>query len=102
MEFWAWLLRKTKMRRHWHVCNTCMGQTGHDTRKSVFYSEEPPVYVLGRPWTECPRCGGTNTKSLQDLKNEGADAAVWGLERIVRKLPRREYQFRTPATKVTA
>ena len=102
MDFWTWLLNKPKMRRRWHVCNTCMMQTGHDTLKSVFYSEGPPVYVLGRPWIECPRCGGTNTKSLQALKEEGSDAALWGLERIVQKLPRREYEFKTPAAKETA
>src|SRR5712692_6277679 len=79
-------------RKFWFVCYTCMMQTGHDTVKSVFYSEAPPVVVLGRPWEQCPRCGGTNTKSFQQLKDEGSDSALWGLERIVKKYPRRQFE----------
>lgn len=79
-------------RRFWHVCNTCMMQTSHDTVKSVFYSEGPPILILGRPWMQCPRCGGTNTKSFQQLKDEGSASALWGLEQIVKKHPRREFE----------
>src|SRR6516225_10201966 len=64
-------LRKSD-RKFWYVCYTCMQQAGHDTLKAVFYSEGPPVLVLGRPWMVCPRCGGTNTKSFQTLKDEGS------------------------------
>lgn len=78
-------------RKFWFVCYTCMMQTGHDTVKSVFYSENPPVVILGRPWQQCPRCRGTNTKSFQQLKDEGSDNALWGLERIVRKYPRSQF-----------
>jgi hypothetical protein len=78
-------------RRYWHVCYNCMMLTGHDTVKAVFYSEGPPVLVLGRPLFACPRCGSTNTKSFQNLKDEGAEAQLWGLERIVRQHPRRQF-----------
>jgi hypothetical protein len=80
------LLKKDRM--HWFVCYSCMTQTGHDAAKSVFYSEDPPVIILGRPWQQCPRCLGTNTKSFQELKKEGSENALFGLERIVRKYPR--------------
>jgi len=87
-------LRKSD-RKFWYVCYTCMQQTGHDTLKAVFYSEGPPVLVLGRPWMVCPRCGGTNTKSFQTLKDEGSRSALWGLENIVRKYPRRQFEVQT-------
>jgi len=82
-------------RDRWFVCNHCMQQTGHDTVKSVFYSEEPPALVLGRPFAKCPRCGTTNTRSFQEIKNEGSESALWGLERIVKKYPRREFEVKT-------
>jgi hypothetical protein len=75
-------------RKRWFVCSTCMQQTAHDTLKSVFYSEDPPVLVLGRPFGRCPRCGGTNTRSFQDIKAEGSESTLWGLERIVKQYPR--------------
>ena len=83
-----------KDRAHWFVCHTCMMQTGHDTVGSVFYSQDPPVVILGRPWQRCPRCGTTNTKSFQDLKNEGADNVLFGLERTVRKHPRNRFEVK--------
>ena len=79
-------------RKFWFVCYTCMMQTSHDTVKSVFYSEQPPVEILGRAWQRCPRCGATNTKSFQQLKDEGSDSALWGLERIVKKYPRSQFE----------
>ena len=85
------ILRK-RGRAHWFVCHTCMTQTGHDTAGSVFYSEEPPVLILGRPWQQCPRCGTTNTKSFQDLKNEGRDNVLFGLEQAVGKYPRHRFE----------
>jgi len=78
-------------RRYWHVCYNCMMLTGHDTVKSVFYSEGPPVSVLGRPLFACPRCTSTNTKSFQNLKDEGSEAPLWGLERVVREHPRSQF-----------
>jgi hypothetical protein len=88
-------------RRHWHVCYTCMMQSGHDTLRSVFYSERPPVLVLGRPWMQCPRCAGTNTKSFQTLKEEGSEAPLWGLEQVVRKHPRSQFIVK-PAVPLSA
>jgi hypothetical protein len=79
-------------RRFWHVCYTCMQQTGHDTRRAVFYSQGPLIMVLDRPWMQCPRCGSTNTKSFQDLKDEGSGSALWGLENVVRKYPRCQFE----------
>jgi hypothetical protein len=81
-------------RTRWFVCSTCMQQTGHDTVKSVFYSEAPPVLVIGRPFAKCPRCGGTNTRSFQEIKNEGSRSALWGLERIVKKHPRSQFEVK--------
>ena len=97
MDRWNWLFKKKVLRRAWHICYGCMLGNGNDTEGSVFYSEGAPVLVLGRPWMPCPRCGSTNTKSLQNLKDEGSDAAFWGLERIVRKLPRNQYEFKGKA-----
>jgi hypothetical protein len=79
-------------RRFWHVCYTCMQQTGHDTLRAVFYTQRAPIIVLGRPWMQCPRCASTNTKSFQDLKDEGSGSALWGLENLVRKYPRRQFE----------
>jgi len=81
-------------RKFWFVCYTCMQQTGHDTLKAVFYCEGPPVTVLGRPLMKCPRCGSTNSKSFQDLKDEGSGSALWGLENIVRKYPRNQFEVK--------
>ena len=86
-----------KDRRFWFVCYTCMMQTGHNTVKSVFYSEGPLVKILGRPLMQCPRCQGTNTKSFQTLHDEGAEAALWGLEQTVKKHPRRQFEV-NPST----
>jgi len=75
-------------RSHWHVCYTCMMDSGHDAVKAIFYSEGPPVLVLGRPLVQCPCCGGNNTKSFQALKDDRAEAQLWGLEQVVRQHPR--------------
>jgi hypothetical protein len=71
-----------------------MQQTAHDTLKSVFYSEDPPVLVIGRPFAQCPRCGSTNTRSFQEIKNDGSESALWGLERIVKKYPRSRFNVK--------
>ncbi|MGH9407622.1 MAG: hypothetical protein ACRD3D_17515 [Terriglobia bacterium] len=75
-------------RRQWFICYQCLGDSNHDETRSVFHSRSPKVLVVGRPWQQCPRCGGTNTKSFAELKEEGLDSALWGLERIVKKNPR--------------
>lgn len=87
-----WNLFKRIDRNLWFVCNLCMMQTGHDTLKSVFYSEEDPVLILDRPWMQCPRCGSTNTRSFKDLEKAGSESALWGLERIVKKHPRAQFE----------
>lgn len=94
----GWFDRLRRLdRRYWHVCYNCMMQTGHDTAHSIFYSEGPPVLVLGRPWMECPRCGNTNTKSFQALKDEGAEAPLWGLEQTVRQYPKSRFVIKRAA-----
>jgi len=78
-------------RRYWYVCYNCMMQTGHDVANSIFYSEAPLTPVLGRPLMPCPRCASTNTKSFQNLKDEGSEAPLWGLEQTARKHPRSQF-----------
>jgi uncharacterized C2H2 Zn-finger protein len=81
-------------RKLWFVCSTCMQRTDHDTLSSVFYSKRPPEIVHGRQLMRCPRCGTTNTRSFEDIKNEGSEAALWGLERTVKKLPRSRFEVK--------
>jgi hypothetical protein len=81
-------------RKFWYVCYSCMQQTGHDTLRAVFYSQGPHVKVLGKAWMQCPRCRSTNTKSFQDLKDEGSGSALWGLENTVRKYPHRQFEVK--------
>jgi hypothetical protein len=79
-------------RERWFICYACLGNSNHDEVKSIFYSAAPKVIVVGRPWQQCPRCGGTNTKSFAELKTEGQDSALWGLERTVKKQSRRQFE----------
>ena len=92
---WLDRLRK-KDRRFWFVCYTCLQMTDHDTLNSVFYEESPPAMILGRLLTSCPRCSSTNTKSFQQLKEEGvgSEAALWGLERLIKKHPRTQFEVK--------
>jgi hypothetical protein len=83
-------------RRCWFVCSACMQQTAHDTMRSVFYSKDPPVLVLGRPFGKCPRCGSTDTRSFQDIKDDGSESALWGLERFVKQYPRKQFIVKPP------
>ncbi|HEX5434440.1 MAG TPA: hypothetical protein VFY05_09405 [Candidatus Angelobacter sp.] len=78
-------------RKRWFVCHNCMMQTEHDTLKSIFYSDSPKVNVVGRPTMICPRCNDANTRSFQELKDEGAESSLWGLERLARKYPRGQF-----------
>ncbi|MGH9352085.1 MAG: hypothetical protein ACRD2G_08005 [Terriglobia bacterium] len=89
-------------REHWFICYTCMGASDHEETKSVFYSLAPKVLVVGRKWQQCPRCGGTNTKSFAELKADGQDSALWGLERIVKKHPRRVFEVADPSAARTS
>lgn len=83
-------------REQWFVCYTCLGTSDHDETKSVFHSLAPKVLVVGRPWQQCPRCSGTNTKSFAELKADNMDSALWGLERIVKKNPREMFEVSGP------
>ncbi len=83
-----------KRRKFWFVCYACLVKTGNDSLKSVFYYTGPPDHVLGRPLTRCPRCQDTNTRSFLQLKDEGSEAALWGLERLVKKYPRSQFEVK--------
>jgi ribosomal protein L44E len=78
-------------RNRWFVCHNCMMHTDHDALNSVFYSDTAKVNVLGRPTMICPRCNDANTRSFQELKDEGAESALWGLEQLARKHPRSSF-----------
>ena len=85
-------------RRNWYVCYICMMLKVNDTASSIFYTQSAPVLVLGRPMMPCPRCGDTNTKSFQRLKDEGAEAPLWGLEQTVRRHPRSRIIVKPPVS----
>jgi hypothetical protein len=89
-------------RNKWYVCHTCLGNTNHDAERSIFYTETQPVLVLGRPTMPCPRCNDTNTRSFRELKEEGSEAALWGLERIARKNPRSKFEVKTAGGQLKA
>ena len=82
--------------KRWFLCSNCLTLTSHDAMKSLFYYDGAPELYLGRPLTRCPRCGSTNTRSFQDIKNGGSESALWGLERIVRKHPRSQFEVNDP------
>ena len=87
-------------RRHWFVCHACMMNSNHDPVKSLFFQDTPGEDFMGRMMYPCPRCSSTNTRSFQQLKQEGSDQALFGLERIVRQHPRSTFEVRpikTPA-----
>lgn len=92
---------RKKTRKFWFVCYTCLQVTAHDTLKSVFYYEGSPTLVMGRPLTPCPRCQSTNTVSFQQLKDDGSEAQLWGLERIVKQHPRSFFEIKTTEMKTT-
>lgn len=78
-------------RNLWFICHNCLLHNNHDALNSIFYSKSPKVNVLGRPTMICPRCNDANTRSFQELKDEGAESTLWGLERIVKKNPRSQF-----------
>ncbi len=84
-------------RTRWFVCHNCMMHTDHDALKSIFYSDRPKVNVAGRPTMICPRCNDANTRSFQEVKDEGSESALWGLERLARKHPRRHFVVKPSA-----
>lgn len=87
-------------RRRWFICHNCLLKSNHDAMQSVFYSANPPAVLMGRPTMLCPRCNDANTRSFQELENEGSESALWGLEHIVRKYPRSQFEV-PPARQTT-
>jgi hypothetical protein len=81
-------------REHWFVCHACMMQTNHDPLRSLFYQTTPGEDFLGRMMYPCPRCSSTNTRSFQQLKAEGSEQALFGLERIVRQHSREMFEVK--------
>jgi hypothetical protein len=49
---------------------------------------------MGRMMYPCPRCSSTNTRSFQQLKEEGSEQALYGLERIARQHPRSLFEVK--------
>ncbi len=92
MGFWK-IFQKID-RARWYICHTCLGNTNHNAEKSIFYTKAAPINVMGRWVMPCPRCSDTNTRSFQQMKEEGSEAALWGLERIVKKNPRSIFEVR--------
>jgi len=86
-------LLKPINRDQWFLCHECLMQSGNDSTKSIFHSRAPKVLILNRPLQKCPRCGSVNTKSFQELKDEHKDSTLFGLERIVKKHPRAQFEF---------
>ncbi len=80
-------------RDQWFLCYECLMQSGNDSTKSIFHSRAPKVLILNRPLQKCPRCGSVNTKSFQELKDEHKDSTLFGLERIVKKHPRGQFEL---------
>lgn len=89
MGFWDRFRRIE--RTFWHVCYECVRQNGNQTEEAIFYYDGPPEEILNRPWVRCPRCQGLNTRSFQFLKQMGEEAALLGMERIVRSNPRSRF-----------
>ncbi|MFQ5668028.1 MAG: hypothetical protein ACE5I7_16555 [Candidatus Binatia bacterium] len=86
------LFRRLK-RPHWHLCYDCMRQNNLVAEGAIFFNDGPPnADYLGRPHYRCPRCRSLNTRTFQFLKEGGEEAALSGLERIVKANPRSRFQ----------
>ena len=81
-------------RKHWFICHACLMQTNHDPLRSLFFQNTPGQDFMGRMMFPCPRCSSTNTRSFQQLKEEGSEQALYGLERIVRQHPRHMFEVK--------
>ena len=82
----------------WFVCHACLMQQNHDPLKAIFYNPGPREDFMGRTMYKCPRCSGVNTRSFQQLREEGSDHALFGLERIVRSHPRHMFEVKPVET----
>lgn len=78
-------------REHWFVCYNCLNTNGHVAEEAIFFYDGPPEMIQGRGWVRCPRCSDLNTRSFHFLKEDGSDAQVFGLERIVKSNPRQRF-----------
>jgi hypothetical protein len=69
-------------------------QTNHDPVRSLFFQDTPGEDFLGRMMFPCPRCASSNTRSFQQLKEEGSEQALFGLEQVVRQHPRNMFEVK--------
>ena len=81
-------------RKNWFICHACLMQTNHDAIHSLFFQDTPGEDFMGRIMYPCPRCASTNTRSFQQLSDEGAEQVLFGLERIVRQHPRATFDVK--------
>lgn len=93
---WKALFRRID-RKSWFVCYNCLNNNGQVAENAVFYYAGPPEVEMGRAWFPCPRCADGNTRSFQQLKDEGSTPQLWGLERVARSHPRRRFEIKPPA-----
>jgi len=84
-------LLKRLDRTKWFVCYDCMAKHSEEPEKAIFYYEGAPHVEMGREWWKCARCDSINTRSFQFLKDNGEDAALYGLERIAKAHPRQQF-----------
>ena len=92
MGFWdRWRIK----RPFWHICYECLREKRNQAEEAIFYYDGRPEEVGGRPSVRCPRCTSVNTRSFQFLQDNREDAALFGLERIVKKNPRSRFPVKT-------
>ena len=93
----GWFDRFRRIQRPcWFICYNCLGHDGHNALEAIFTYAGPPEVINGRPCVKCPRCDNINTRSFQQLKDEGSDPQLWGLEQIVRSHPRDRFPVKPP------
>jgi hypothetical protein len=85
-------------RKHWFICHVCLTKGNQDPLTSLFFQDTPGEDYKGRMMYPCPRCSSTNTRSFQQLKQEGSEQALFGLERIVRQHPRSQFEVKPVKT----
>lgn len=96
MAFWDRFRRI--QRSSWHVCYECLKQSGNVAEEAIFYYDGPPESdAEGHATVRCPRCRNTNTRSFQFLRDMREEAALYGLERIVRTNPRSRFPVKRQA-----
>jgi hypothetical protein len=84
-------------RPHWFICYNCLNKNGHVAEEAIFFYDGAPEMIDGRAWVRCPRCGDLNTRSFQQLKDEGSKPQLWGLERLVKVNPRGRFPVKPHA-----